>query len=217
MKLLVKYSCVLLSACIFALAVWAKPPVITQIEIHQQLADNESPLGYWNVDLSYPKLSALSQSQDFSKLNIALENLAKQYQCANKGELSFTAKVKFMSEQLLVIDYESEWMCSAMPHPDFTSGIISFGLIDQQPINFEHFKSALLREKLESLVIEKAREGRNALECNHALGFNRIYPEDNKLIFAYVKDQNLEDACEYQVAYSREEVLPYFSELPRWN
>jgi len=101
--------------------------LVQQKTFQEKITDSESPLGYWEVDLSYPQLHD-NPNIASSTINKSIESLVNRYQCEAGGDKSFTGKVIQLDEDVVVISYESMWMCATMPRPDSESSVITFNI-----------------------------------------------------------------------------------------
>ena len=95
--------------------------------LREKITDANSPLGYWEVDLSYPQLND-NPNIASSVINKSIESLVNRYQCDAGGDKSFTGEIIQIDEDVVVISYESMWMCATMPHPDSESNVVTFNI-----------------------------------------------------------------------------------------
>ncbi|VUD62333.1 hypothetical protein TDB9533_03019 [Thalassocella blandensis] len=98
------------------------------IEVKKRTEDDNSPVGYWEIDLKYPKVNLPGKADVSSTINTSIETLVNQYTCEDGGDRTFTASEVKVDKTSLSFKYESMWMCSTMPGPDFVTGSVSYNL-----------------------------------------------------------------------------------------
>lgn len=98
------------------------------VEVKKRTDDDNSPMGYWEIDLSYPKVDIPGKADVSSTINTSIESLVNQYTCDDGGDKTFTASEVQIDKTSLSFEYESMWMCSTMPSPDYDSGTVSYDL-----------------------------------------------------------------------------------------
>lgn len=91
-----------------------------------KIDSDDSPVGYWEVDLSYPVLSNPSNTSEIIRINRAIKNLVNKYTCADGGDKTFSGTLITIDENRVSLKYESMWMCTTMSHSDTDSGSVEF-------------------------------------------------------------------------------------------
>lgn len=102
-----------------------------QYVTHQdQVDDDKSPLGYWEINHRYPVFENHDASALVDDLNNRVAETLAEFHCPEGGDETFTAEVAPVTEGELDIEYEAMWMCASMPSPDHTSGSLSFDIAE---------------------------------------------------------------------------------------
>lgn len=99
----------------------------------KKVDDPSSPVGYWEISLSYPQLDKAT-SKEFQSINKQIAELVNKYSCQQDGDKTFTADPVSSNGHVLSFYYEAMWMCSTMPSPDSTSGTVSYNLDTGKPL-----------------------------------------------------------------------------------
>lgn len=102
---------------------------------YSKIDSDDSPVGYWEVDLSYPVLSNPSNTSEIIRINQAIKDLVNKYTCADGGDKTFNGTMIRVDENHVSLQYESMWMCATMPHPDTDSGNILFDTLTGLIVN----------------------------------------------------------------------------------
>lgn len=97
-------------------------------EHQERLTDSDSPLGYWEIDHRYPVFKSETHPGKAEEINAKITEQLEQYQCPDKGDQAFSAKVESQADGELMVTYEAMWLCSSMPAPDSTEGELIFEL-----------------------------------------------------------------------------------------
>jgi hypothetical protein len=131
--------------------------------VEKQLDDSSSPVGYWEISLSYPQLKK-PDNDTLVSVNKKIVALVNKYSCQGPGDQTFTAADIYSNGHVLSFYYEAMWMCATMPSPDSVSNTVSYNLetgapllIDKEFINsaardrFIVHVNKLLQKKLENL------------------------------------------------------------------
>lgn len=98
------------------------------IRVKQQVPDNSSPIGYWDIDKSYPVFTAGARREVVASMNAKVAAVVRQYACSGKGDEAFVGEVTLANERLFSMRYEAMWMCAAMPAPDSTVGTLNINM-----------------------------------------------------------------------------------------
>ncbi len=170
-------------------------------EIKEQKKDENSPLGYWDIDIAYPKLTGAKSGSSLEKINDSIFSLVNEYTCKGGGDKSFSSTIEFFNKKIFVMKYETMWMCSEMPHPDSDEGVVIYDLLTGETTSIEKYKSPELEAEVRSLVSGNVRKSRliDFAECSNVHPYNVVYPQKNKVIFSYVSNDHGDAECDYEV------------------
>jgi hypothetical protein len=117
------------------------------ITTEKQLADASSPVGYWEIALTYPQFRETKNSA-LESVNKQITDLVNRYSCQGPGDQTFTVEPIYSNNYVLSFYYEAMWMCAAMPSPDSRSGIINFNLETGMPLSIgKEFIDEAARER----------------------------------------------------------------------
>lgn len=106
--------------------------LVSIVKINKQINDIQSPMGYWEVNKSYPQLN--EQHSQASKLNKAIKSVVDKYSCSGPGDESFNTSAIYTTSSLLSFHYEVMWMCAQMPSPSYTEGGLIYNLKTGEPV-----------------------------------------------------------------------------------
>ena len=133
------------------------------VTVDKKLDSPSSPVGYWEISLTYPQLKQ-TENKTFDSVNKQITALVDKYSCHGSGDQTFTAESIYSNGHVLSFYYEAMWMCESMPSPDSTSGMVNYNLetgtllsVNQDFIDpssqkrFIDFANQLLKKKLKEL------------------------------------------------------------------
>lgn len=107
------------------------------ITVEKQLDSSSSPVGYWEISLTYPQLKQ-TENKTLESVNKQITALVDKYSCQGKGDQTFTAEPIYSNGHVLSFYYEAMWMCETMPSPDSTSGTASYNLETGTPLSIQN-------------------------------------------------------------------------------
>ena len=119
------------SAVIAESSVNVSPVIVKQLTYkiekqYSKMDSDDSPIGYWEVDLSYPVIDNPSNTAEIIRINTAIKDLVDKYTCTDGGDKTFTGTLVNIDANMVSLEYESMWMCATMAQPDTDSGIVVF-------------------------------------------------------------------------------------------
>lgn len=97
------------------------------VDVSEQNPSENSPVGFWETSLHYPKIESDSTA-DADSLNKLIVDFVHSFHCDDGGDQTFTGKITKLNTTSLVMSYESMWMCESMPSPDYEAGTVTIDL-----------------------------------------------------------------------------------------
>ena len=116
-------------------AVIAKQLIYKIEKQYSKMDSDDSPSGYWEVDLSYPVIDNPSNTAEIIRINTAIKDLVDKYTCTDGGDKTFTGALVNIDANMVSLEYESMWMCATMAQPDTDSGIVVFDVRTGQVVD----------------------------------------------------------------------------------
>ena len=99
------------------------------VEVNERTPSKISPMGFWETRLQYPSIDPDS-TVDTDPINKIIIDFVGSFECDDGGDQTFTGKITRLDTNMLVMSYESMWMCESMPSPDYEVGTATIDLHD---------------------------------------------------------------------------------------
>lgn len=180
-------------------------------ETEKEIADENSPLGYWEVRKRYPVFSSSQDVAIAEILNERISDLLERYSCSSLGEQTFSVENAFIDERVFSMQYKAMWMCATMPSPDSASGTLNISLADGQDIvmqdefmskseydAFIHNAILLMRKQLKRSEDEM---GKGCPTINAVGGF---YVRADSIVLESPRMFHGESSCEVEVSFDKD-------------
>jgi hypothetical protein len=196
----------------------ASPAAVNAIKyemkiIKKQIPDKSSPVGYWDINKSYPVITAAPRQDLVQSLNQKITALVNKYTCENKGEETVTAEVTLASDRIFSMRYESMWMCAMMPSPDSTSGTLNINSKDNTAIDLQsefvdvNTYKGFVAKTLKRINQKNAeRRAQQQTECAPVTKLGTFYVTPENLVVGTSPMAHGDTACEIEVAIPRREI-----------
>lgn len=182
--------------------------------IDKEIADEHSPLGYWEVKKRYPVFSSTDNASVAEMLNERINALVQRYSCNGNGEESFSVDNVFIDERLFSMRYEAMWMCGSMPSPDSAAGTLNIDLADGRDIvlrdqfrnegmykKFIHEAVTLMRVKLDEARSE------NGADCAAIASVGGFYIQTDGIVIESPRLSHGDSLCEVEVHFDKEAIV----------
>jgi hypothetical protein len=179
--------------------------------IAQEIPDDDSPIGYWEVDKTFPVITPTSDVPAAEVINLEVRRLVAQYSCEGKGDETFNSENVFVGERVFSMQYEAMWMCATMPSPDSASGSLNFDLADGSRISLkEQFESAdayhAFGEKALAAMNEQLAAAGSNDECTPVTALGDFRIDEKHLYVSSPSGEHGESFCEVEVAFEKPEI-----------
>ena len=181
--------------------------------IKKQIPDTTSPIGSWEIDKSYPVISAAPRKDIITSLNQKIMALVEQYTCSGKGDETFTSKVTLANDRVFSMTYESMWMCATMPSPDSTSGTLNVDIKDNSVIDLRNEFSdvsayntfvAKTLKRINQKVDE--RRAQEKVDCAAVTQLGHFYITPEALVISTLPKSHGDTACDIEITIPRREI-----------
>lgn len=179
--------------------------------IKEKIPDKSSPLGYWDINKSYPVIQGATTQGMQQSLNQKIAAIANQYSCDGKGEENFTGKVMLSNAKVFSMRYESMWMCAQMPAPDSTSGTVNIDVRNGTDIELgKEFANAaahaaFVEKSLKQLNQKIAEQGKKQqVDCAALDQLGPFYVTAAELVLTTPADGERDPACTAELAIPRQ-------------
>lgn len=178
------------------------------ISTEKIVKDEKSPLGEWTLSVSYPEIKGGIKDKVKSKINNSITILSNKYKCPKKGEHTFTANVKFISNKVYSLNYEAMWYCPPMASPDGTSNALTFNLNTGENILLEtQYINTKAHDLLSSLILRKIKtQLKDSENCPIKEQFDYFYKVKDALIFVFKMEQHADSGCISEIKVSKNEL-----------
>ena len=181
--------------------------------VKKQIPDKSSPLGYWDINKSYPVIVAAPRQVLLQSLNKNIMALVNQYTCENKGEETVMADVTLASDRIFSMRYESMWMCASMPSPDSNSGTLNINIKDNTVIDLRNefagdstYKTFVAKTLKRINQKNTERRTQQQTECAPVTKLGKFYVTPENLVVGTSPTSHGDAACEIEVATPRSEL-----------
>lgn len=183
----------------------------------KNIPDDDSPMGSWTIDKTYPVFQSSKNKRLAGMLNSAIKKTVQQFKCINgKGDETFNSQVSLLSANIFSMKYSAMWMCDVMPHPDSADGALNFNLkkmrmivLKDEFINKRSYQTvtANILKKLNSKIqkISKA----NQANCPHADKLGWFIIDKDLITFSSPETSHVQSACQVSASVSRKSLAEY--------
>lgn len=177
------------------------------------IRDEMSPMGYWEISLSYPKITEGFPENIKAKVNNAIKDHVGKYGCSDLGDHAFVSETKYFDKELLSMAYETIWMCSTMPAPDSASGALTFNLLTGEPLllsdefidnkaGIEFF--SMLAEKIKSQTL--VRQAKNEIDCPEITTHSYFYKTKGAITLVAEAPFHSDSECTIEIEFGSSEM-----------
>lgn len=193
------------------------PADYQQIVEEKTIKDESSPMGYWEISLSYPIITGGFPESIKAKVNNAIKEHVGKYGCSDLGDHAFVSATKYFDKELLSMAYETIWMCSTMPAPDSASGALTFNLLTGEPLllsdefidnkaSIEFF--SMLAEKIKSqrLVLQT----QNEIDCPDISTHSYFYKTKGAITLVAEAPFESDAGCTIEIEFGSSEMKRFF-------
>ncbi|MEJ2407676.1 MAG: hypothetical protein P8171_26130 [Candidatus Thiodiazotropha sp.] len=185
------------------------------VKMDKQLQDPASPVGYWEVSLTYPQLiNGAAASLDV--VNKRIRKLVDDYSCQGMGDQTFTADPVYSNGRVLGFYYEAMWMCPTMPSPDSTSGVVNYNLKTGGTIDIrkEFIDEASLKRfvALANEALNKKLEGLPASEKAYCAPFDEtasLFVAQDGIVVKGLSASGEEPDCPVSITIHKKELAAF--------
>ncbi len=189
------------------------PADYQQIVVEKTIKDKMSPMGYWEVSLSYPKITGDFPENIKAKINKAIADHVGKYGCSDLGDHTFVSATKYFDKELLSMAYETIWMCSTMPAPDSGSGALTFNLLTGEPLllssefiddkaGIEFF--SILSEKIKSQTL--ALQTQYEIDCPEITTHSYFYKTEDAIVLVAEAPFHSDSECTIEIEFGSSEM-----------
>jgi len=178
-------------------------------------ADNDTPMGYWQLLKSYPEINKSDNEIARIKINKTIEALSDKYVCEEKklGDYNFSAEVEYVDKRVFSVKHRAMWLCDSMASPDDDYGAMVFDLKTGERIGLaSEFIGVNLGKRFYLKIATAIREKmatEEKKECPAVDKFSYFYRTKEALIFATTMMPHFYVWCNVEIKYSLAEMKKY--------
>lgn len=181
-------------------------------QIMEELPDENSPAGYWETDVRYPRFFSAEKDYELRPLNIQLEALHEKYSCTKRGDTSFSVDIKYISDGLVSLTYDAMWFCPNMVTPDSRSGVLNYNPKAGKNLVLADEIADGKADSLKGLLTKKAeQEANNGNEaCHRSPAFDQSYRDDDMIVFRFSREEHGVEDC--LISLPHDQLKSYFKQ-----